>query len=115
MESHKAIVHGFHSLFPSVTVVSEEHDHGDTENQPVDINMSNIINISDDLHNNKNEKVLSNDILIWIDPLDATQEYTENLIKYVTTMVCIVVKGTVISFYFSTCSSFRVLARKHCD
>jgi inositol monophosphatase 3 len=93
MESHKAIVHGFHYLFPSVTVVSEEHDHGDAQNHPVDINMSDIINISNDLDSNKDEQVAANDVLVWVDPLDATQEYTENLVKYVTTMVCIVVKG----------------------
>ena len=98
MESHKVIVHGFHNLFPFITVVSEEHDHSDNEKQPVDIKMSDILNISGDLSNKEDEEVSTDDILIWVDPLDATKEYTENLVQYVTTMVCIVVKGNATDY-----------------
>ena len=68
----------------------------------------------DELISDENdERIDINDIDIWIDPLDATQvsaelinfsltfhlhpllfqEYTENLLQYVTTMVCISVRG----------------------
>lgn len=93
MESHKAIVHGFHHLFPLVTVVSEEHDHTDEQHNPVDINEEDIVDISDHLSVKRDDLVATKDVLVWVDPLDATQEYTENLTGYVTTMVCIVVKG----------------------
>ncbi|CAK9301683.1 unnamed protein product, partial [Gordionus sp. m RMFG-2023] len=72
------------TLFPGIKIVSEE------KNQLKDIKITNhiksITNIPDQIYN-------QNDLLIWIDPLDATQEFTENLLDYVTTMVCVVANG----------------------
>ncbi|KAF6203246.1 hypothetical protein GE061_003664, partial [Apolygus lucorum] len=39
------------------------------------------------------EEVLAADVAVWIDPLDATKEYTEKKYEYVTTMVCVSYQG----------------------
>ncbi|XP_060572237.1 inositol monophosphatase 3-like [Ruditapes philippinarum] len=98
MESHNAIFYGLAKAFPGLYVVSEEH-----EKTPLDF--SKIPDI--DLHLPEVEaQVLSDqsipksEITVWIDPLDATQEYTEmkdkdgsDMLHYVTTMVCVAVNG----------------------
>lgn len=91
LESHKIIFYGFSKMYPEIKVVSEEHD-----NKPVDFNQISGVNtklpeVDDVIHSDQSIPV--SDIAIWIDPLDATQEYTMSLTQYVTTMVCVVVKG----------------------
>lgn len=94
MLSHKTMYYGFKKVFPNLNVVSEEHDHGDVDLSEVKAPKTEVINIDNSLQLNKgNEMVPLGSILVWIDPLDATQEYTENLVPFVTTMICIVVNG----------------------
>lgn len=98
LQSHKAIVHGFHHLFPLVTVVSEEHEDGDITGDDNKEDFSHIKKISSDLlYGESDIYVPTDDILIWVDPLDATKEYTESLLEYVTTMVCITEKGVPVA------------------
>lgn len=95
LQSHKAIVHGFRKLFPLISVVSEEHDESSHSGEEGCIKQdpSTIKNIGGSLQGDNTINVPIGDILIWVDPLDATKEYTERLLEYVTTMVCITING----------------------
>lgn len=91
MLSHRAMYYGLVKAFPKVSVISEEHDP-----QPIDMNTIKMASFKDP----EVDKIVTDDLLVpvdeidvWIDPLDATQEYTENLLHYVTTMVCVAVRG----------------------
>lgn len=88
--SHCAMYNSLKNAFPGATVISEEASKDcDTIVVPDLSNpFSNLkeYDIGEDVENIE-------DVTIWIDPLDATKEFTENLLHYVTTMVCIAVKG----------------------
>ncbi|KAM3928734.1 Golgi-resident adenosine 3',5'-bisphosphate 3'-phosphatase [Leptodactylus fuscus] len=88
--SNKKMANLIKNSFPGVQVNSEEHlGEDDKEGIYWDHVIPNEIK-----EIVKNPKLVpSESITIWIDPLDATQEYTENLVNYVTTMVCVAVNG----------------------
>ncbi|XP_055370884.1 putative inositol monophosphatase 3 [Condylostylus longicornis] len=90
--SHCVMKNGLVRLFSNIEIISEE-DHGQTDcgddvaNFDVDLSVLSPNALVPD------EIVYTKDVTVWIDPLDATQEYTEKLYEYVTTMVCVAVKG----------------------
>ncbi|KAG8570802.1 hypothetical protein GDO81_011424 [Engystomops pustulosus] len=88
--SNKKMANLIKSNFPGVQVNSEEH-LGDDDKEVINWDHTIPSEITDIVTSPK--LVPSDSITIWIDPLDATQEYTENLVNYVTTMVCVAVNG----------------------
>ncbi|XP_028987336.1 inositol monophosphatase 3 [Betta splendens] len=89
LQSHRKMFNLIKNTFPDITVNSEELDkvvdRSVAWSRTIPLEIQNMIK--------ENRDVPAESVTVWIDPLDATQEYTENLVKYVTTMVCVAVDG----------------------
>lgn len=89
--SHCAIAYGIWRIFPKLHLISEEDvlkkscpvKEDFFELDPTVLSSVVLPDISVD----------TNDITVWIDPLDATKEFTEKLFHYVSVMVCVAYKG----------------------
>lgn len=96
MESHKQMYFGFLKAFPNVRVVSEEGQHDEKSIQEGIGLVASMPQRDDEvfeiIEDEADAYVPAEDVDVWIDPLDATQEYTEHLLEYVTTMACVAVK-----------------------
>lgn len=88
--SHCAMYRFLTESFPHVTVISEEASKDCDHITTSDIKdpFTHVIN-----DNMIDVYVYPESITIWIDPLDATKEFTENLLQYVSTMVCVAIDG----------------------
>lgn len=95
--SHRAIFYGFEKAFPNIKVVSEEHENTSYEIGQIKGPTTSAVMLNENLFNLEDEYVSTSRVLVWIDPLDATKEYTENLLNFVTTMVCITVDGNPVA------------------
>lgn len=81
--SHCAMYYGLKNTFPKLAVVSEEHSSkGDTvceQQEPLETDAAPAAHKMIEYFND--EHVYTKDVTVWIDPLDATQEYTGMLHK----------------------------------
>lgn len=84
-KSHCAMIATIKTAFPTVNLISEENK--------TDCATSGGLNGNLETYDVDDELVQENDVTVWIDPLDATYEYTHGLHEYVTTMVCVAFKG----------------------
>ncbi|XP_022656866.1 putative inositol monophosphatase 3 [Varroa jacobsoni] len=92
LRSHRAMLKTLLESFPHLNVLSEEHESS-RQSQPPAAVLLEEVNLPESISHYADETVRMRDILVWVDPLDATQEYSENLTHFVTTMVCIAIKG----------------------
>ncbi|XP_053212838.1 inositol monophosphatase 3-like [Panonychus citri] len=93
LRSHQMMVLQVSAKFPGLRIISEEKDSPEGEGFFLPFGELQDVLYADDVHNLPSSMVSMEDLVVWIDPLDATQEYSENLTQYVTTMACVAVKG----------------------
>lgn len=89
--SHQLLVSGLANEFPDLKVISEEHPPTTTSNSPLQRQRSSadVENVLPDIK----FYVPVSDLTVWVDPLDATQEFSEGLLDYVTIMICVALHG----------------------
>ncbi|OQR67904.1 putative inositol monophosphatase 3-like [Tropilaelaps mercedesae] len=92
LRSHRAMLKTLLETFPHLNVVSEEQESSRQLPASAVVPLEEV-NLPESISHYADETVRMRDTLVWIDPLDATQEYSEGLTHFVTTLVCIAVKG----------------------
>ena len=93
--SHMKIVAGLKQAWPNLNVISEERDKVNSQDAAYpNMDRSEVRRFKGSPL--ETDFAAIQDLTVWVDPLDATQEYTENLLQYVTVMVCVADKGTPI-------------------
>lgn len=94
--SNHVMVNSLLYTFPGIRVISEEHmptsGGGGIDVAPISVNRA-VLNSAAFATIPPEIDLNLEDLVVWIDPLDATKEYSEGLTQYVTTMVCVVQRG----------------------
>lgn len=93
LRSHWQMYNGVKLAFPNINVISEERSWAGSGRQPTVEPLQLRYDFAGSLSSSYPVMVDADDVTVWIDPLDATKEYTEILLHYVTTMVCVAVRG----------------------
>jgi Golgi-resident PAP phosphatase len=81
-KSNAVFVNGYRNHFPGLPMLSEE-----TEPERDTHVRSRASSVPAKLLRDRDRVLDLDDVLVLVDPLDATKEFTEDLLQYVTTMV----------------------------
>lgn len=91
--SHCVMRKGLKHIFPRLRIVSEEDVDQEEEKRCHDVKLYGLDTVLHESNSIPDEIVPVDEVTVWVDPLDATQEFTERLFHYVTTMTCVAVNG----------------------
>uniref|UniRef100_A0A915D7V1 inositol-phosphate phosphatase n=1 Tax=Ditylenchus dipsaci TaxID=166011 RepID=A0A915D7V1_9BILA len=87
---------GLLQRFPLLKVITEEKTESMSESSVEEFRDDNYnvwLNVRKALEMLPSKKYPLGRITVWVDPLDATQEFTEGLTQYVTVMACVAIDG----------------------
>jgi len=90
--SQKIIVGGLKAVWPDLTIIGEESIETPISNEIPELNI-----IGDDFIPHNLKEILSSEITIYVDPLDATREFTQDKLQCVTCLVGISKNGEPIA------------------
>lgn len=96
LASHMYITTALHNVFPGLNIVSEEKDDaevGSAVDAPASVSLTRLDTALMMIPHGDEVDLGTQDVTVWIDPLDATREYSQDLTQYVTLMACVVVDG----------------------
>ena len=101
IRAQRVIVNELRKKFPNVSIVGEEEDDNsvmDNSATAIDTRLHPFMSSNClDLVKEKDMKVKSSDIVVYIDPLDGTHEYVEGRVEHVQTLIGIAVNGTPVA------------------
>lgn len=92
VSSHKLITDTLKSFWPGISLVSEEDDPAEAEVEAPELGPVSLDRFAPE-HDEQGVSVPLSDVTIWVDPLDATKEFTEDMLQYITVMLCVAVRG----------------------
>lgn len=81
LKSHCTMDQGLKRLFSKVKIISEEDVHAGDCSEATHFELDPTV-IDEDVHLPDDFLVSADDVTVWIDPLDATQEYTGNVVVF---------------------------------